>query len=140
MNKNFTEEAIQTFLNNPDTFFTTADILIKQESKKIWEEFIEWQRNGGKIRDFEIEEIKIEVMGFKETIFKVKLDENMMIMIPFEEVFVNKYLLKKGIQATYSFVLDKPQYLKFVGKDVFCNPIRLLLNHFLELKEERDER
>jgi len=113
-------------LNNPDTFFNIIDISLDYRSKIIWQEFIDWQNSGGKLKDFDIKYIgennDILYWRFRDEYFTQQVSD----LDPF-----SKEQYKNGIIAVFSFLQDRPQYFKFRNLEGMFNPLRLLLYKFL---------
>lgn len=114
-------------MNNPKTFFPIFEAGFEGRKNLIWKEFLEWQKQGGKIEMLKFGDIvqdrdniiwwKIGDEGFAQTIDK---------LAPFS---IEQY--KNGISAVFSFMKDRPQYFKFRKLDGMFNPLQLLLYHFL---------
>ena len=115
-------------ISNPRTCFSMLGAGIEWRSNIIWKEFIDWQKEGGKIRNFEIRE-------------KKKNDYECWLFWEIEkEIFgqaitieIDKEPYKAGIRAVYSFMMDRPQYCKFRKLEGMFNPLRLLLCNFIKL-------
>lgn len=114
----------ESMLSNPKTFFPTFEAGFDGRSKLIWGEFLEWQKAGGKLRDFSFKEIGEEIISWKigNEMFAQKIDK----FAPF-----TKEQYQKGLQAVYSFMEDRPQYYKFRHMEGMFNPLKLLLYKFI---------
>lgn len=126
------KEAIKDFLkfekevlSKPETFFSTFEKGFEAREDIIWKEYIDWQNNGGKIKDFKIKDIKVD----NGTIITWKIaDETFAVHLNYDApCTVEEH--KKGLIAVYSFMEDRPQYFKFrkMDSEYMFNPLRILL-------------
>ncbi len=110
-------------LNNPKTFFPMFEQGAKIRRDIIWEEFVNWQNNGGKIKDFDM-----KIVGEKKDFLYWRCGEDHYaekiepLMMPFS---VEEY--KNALKSVYSFLEDRPQYYKFRLREGMFNPLRTLL-------------
>lgn len=123
-----TQQFIQfekNMLSRPETAFFALEEGLKGRRKIIWNEFINWQQSGGKIKDnFQIKELEDGILFWK--IDNVNYGQKIDKLAPFT---IEQY--KKGLQAVFSFTEDHPQYYKFADLEGMFNPLRLLLYEFL---------
>ncbi len=116
----------RTMLSDPKTFFPTFEAGFDGRSKIIWQEYLDWQNSGGKLKD-----IEVKVIGENKDILVWKLgDESFAQQVDkFAPFSIAQY--KRGLIATLSFLQDRPQYFKFRKFDGMFNPLQLLLYKFL---------
>jgi len=110
----------------PNMFFASLSPRFESLSKIIWEEYLVWQKGGGKITALEIKET---AQG--DLYWRLGGDEFMGQRIDFRLSPFTKEQYKNGLSAVYSFMKDRPQYYKFRKMDEMFNPLRLLLYKFL---------
>lgn len=132
--KKIKEEAIKEYLDfeknmlsKPHTFFHMIEHSINSRDNIIWNEFIDWQKSGGKVKLSEIREKKTDdgkIMLF----WDIKNEHFGQIV----EKNIDKEVYKAGIDAIYSFIQDRPQYYKFRNMEGMFNPLKLLLYHFIK--------
>ena len=126
MKKDFIENYLdfeKKLLNNPKTFFSIFNEAFEGRCELIWKEFIEWQKSGGKINDFDMREIKDDIVVWKIG------NESFAQKIHWD---IDKEQYKKGLKAVYSFMEDRPQFYKFRKMEGMFNPLQLLLYRFIK--------
>lgn len=113
-------------LSNPKTFFLAFEHGNKGRSNIIWNEYLDWQNEGGKQKDLDI-----RIIGDNKDILTWKIgDEGFAQQVDkFAPFSIEQY--KQGLRAVYSFMSDRPQYFKFRKMEGMFNPLRLLLYKFL---------
>ena len=125
--KNGVYEQYNNFCNSaPELFFASFDGRFTGLSNVIWKEYLEWQNNGGKSND-----IRIRIMGDNKDIlvWKIGNESYAQQIDKFAPFSIEQY--KKGLEAVYSFLEDRPQYYKFRKMEGMFNPLKLLLYKFL---------
>lgn len=124
MNKEITKQLNDFCNSSPRIFFASFEGRSDALSGIIWKEYLEWQKMGGKKKDFGMREIGDDIISWKigEESFAQKIDK----LAPF-----TKEQYKRGLTEVYSFMEDRPQYYKFRHLDNMFNPLKLLLYKFI---------
>jgi len=116
-------------LSEPKTMFPMLEESLKGRRKIIFNEFLEWQKSGGKIQDISFNEIKQD--GCIILCWKIG-NENFAQKIDFEFFNLKKENYKKALSSVYSFLEDRPQYFKFRNLEGMFNPLNSLLIELID--------
>ena len=118
----------EKMLSNPKTAFGMMEVGRKERTNIIWQEFREWQRNSGKVRELEFKEIEREFIT--DLVWKIG-NEWIAQGVDFLNAPFTKEQYKRALSAVYSFMEDRPQYYKFRNMKGMYNPLQLLLYKLL---------
>lgn len=114
-------------LSNPDTMFTTFEAGYDAREAIIFQEYLQWQKYGGKTKKLQFKTYKGKGI-YGTTILSWKIN-NERVMQSFDEdneiISIDEY--KNALSSVYSFLRDRPQYYKFRKFDGMFNPLQILL-------------